>query len=359
MAIRLIYLLACQTFQWLALLARSDASKDTEILMLRHQLAIAQRAQPRPRFSRSDRAVMAALLRLVSKQRRTQVALLVSPRSVLRWHARLIAWKWTYHSRRPGRPPKPEALRQLVVRLARENPGWGYRRVHGEFGGLGHNVAASTVWSILREAGIDPSPQRTDRSWATFLKAQASAIVATDLFHIDTVLLRRWFVLFFINHGTRRVHIAGITRHPTGPWITQQARNYLMDLGDHAESVRFLIRDRGAYFTDTFDAVFHVIGVHVLPTLPRIPRMNAIAERWIGSCRREATNRVLITGERHLRLVVSEYAEHYNQHRPHRSLGQRAPGLLTEPESPTAIDNTRIHRRDRLGGLIHEYTQVA
>ncbi|MGA6160723.1 integrase core domain-containing protein [Stenotrophomonas sp. NPDC087984] len=346
MVIRLIYLLACQAFRWLALLARSDASKDTEILMLRHQLAIARRAQPRPRFSWSDRAVMAVLLPLVSAKRRSQLALLVSPRSVLGRHV-------------PGRPPKPEALRQLVMRLARENPGWGYRRVHGELLGLGRKAAASTVWSILKQAAIDPSPQRVDRSWAAFLKAQASAIVATDLFHIDTVFLRRWFVLFFINHGTRRVHIAGVTRHPTGAWFAQQARNYFMDLGDHVKSVKFLIRDRGAYFTDSFDAVFEAIGVHVLPTLPRVPRMNAIAERWIGSCRRETTDRILITGERHLRLAVSEYAKHHNQHRPHRSLGQRPPDLLTEPQPPTATDNTRIHRRDRLGGLIHEYTQFA
>ncbi|WP_421106408.1 integrase core domain-containing protein [Streptomyces sp. NEAU-S77] len=358
--IRLIYLLACQTFRWLALLARSSATKDAEILMLRHQLTIARRAQPRPRFSWSDRAVMAALLRMiVSKQRRSQVALLISPRSVLRWHARLIAWKWTYPSRSPGRPPKPAALRQLVLRLAKENPGWGYRRVHGELLGLGRDVAASTVWTILKQAGIDPSPQRMDRSWAAFLKAQASAIVATDLFHIDTVFLRRWFVLFFINHGTRQVHIAGITRHPTGPWVTQQARDYLMDLGDHAESIKCLIRDRGAYFTDSFDAVFQAIGVHVIPTLPQVPRMNAIAERWIGSCRREATDRILITGERHLHLIVNEYAEHYNRHRPHRSLEQRAPDQPTEPGSLITADNTRIHRRDRLGGLIHEYTQVA
>ncbi|QDL75844.1 integrase [Streptomyces malaysiensis subsp. malaysiensis] len=359
MVIRLIYLLACQTFRLLALLTRSNAAKDVEILMLRHQLVIAQRNRPRPRFTWCDRAVMAALLRIVSKQRRPQLAMLVTPRSVLRWHARLIAWKWTYPSRRPGRPSKPEAPRQLVLRIARENPGWGYRRIHGELLGLGHKIGASTVWEILKKAGIAPSPQRADRSWAAFLKAQASAIVATDLFHIDTVFLRRWFVLFFIDHGTRRVHIAGITRRPTGPWITQQARNYLMDLGDHAESITFLIRDRGAYFTDSFDAVFQATGVHVLPALPRVPRMNAIAERWIGSCRREVTDRILITGERHLRLVVSEYAEHYNQHRPHRSLGQRAPDLLTEPGPPTATDNIRVLRRDRLGRLIHEYTQVA
>ncbi|MFI0772624.1 integrase core domain-containing protein [Streptomyces sp. NPDC021218] len=183
--------------------------------------------------------------------------------------------------------------------------------------------------------------------------------MSTDLFHIDTVCLRRWFVLFFIDHDTRHVHIPGITRHPTGPCITQQARNYLMDLGDRAESIKFLIRDRGAYFTDSFDAVFQATGIRVVPTLPAVPRMNAIAERWIGSCRREATDRILITGERHLRLIVSEYAEHYNRHRPHRSLGQRAPNRLTEPEPLTATDNTRIRRRDRLGGLIHEYTQVA
>ncbi|MFI8991511.1 integrase core domain-containing protein [Streptomyces antimycoticus] len=327
--------------------------------MLRHQLVVAQRNRPRPRFSWCDRAVIAALLRIVSKQRRPQLALRSSPRSVLHWHARLIAWKWTFPSRRPGRPPKPEALRQLVVRLARENPGWGYRRIHGELVGLGHTIAASTVWKILKEAGVDPSPQRTDRSWAAFLKAQASAVVATDLFHIDTVFLQRWFVLFFIEHGTRRVYIAGITRHPTGPWVTQQARNYLMDLGDHAQSIRYLIRDRGTYFTESFDAVFQAIGTRVVPTLPQAPRMNAIAERWIGSCRREATDHILITGQKHLGLIVNEYAEHYNRHRPHRTLGQRPPDPLITPEPRPASDPTPVSRHDRLGGLIHEYKQVA
>lgn len=179
------------------------------------------------------------------------------------------------------------------------------------------------------------------------------------MFHVDTVFLRRWFVLFFIEHGTRRVHIAGVTRHPTGPWGTQQARNYLMHLGDRAESITFLIRDREPYFTDSFDAIFQAIGVRVVPALPAVPRMNAIAERWIGSCRREATDRILITGARHLRRVVDEYADHHNTHRPHRSLRQRAPDQVTELEPPTASSKNNIARRDRLGGLIHEYSQVA
>ncbi|MGW7757530.1 integrase core domain-containing protein [Streptomyces violaceusniger] len=219
-------------------------------------------------------------------------------------------------------------------------------------------VPQSVFGQVVQKPGINPAPQRTDQSWAAFPKAQA-AIVATDHFHIDTVFLRRWFVLFFIDHSTRHVHIAGATRNPTGPWITQQARNYLMDLGGRAESIRFLIRDRGAYFTDSFDAVFQAAGMRVVPTLPAVPRMNAIAERWIGSCRREATDHILTTGQRHLHLVIGEYAKHYNGHRPHRSLGQRAPDRLTNPDPPTATDNTPLSRRHRLGGLIHEYTQVA
>ncbi|MEU1625019.1 integrase [Streptomyces sp. NPDC020096] len=236
---------------------------------------------------------MAALLRLLGKKKRAQLTLLVSPRTVLRWHAQLIARKWTYPRRRSGRPPKPEALRRLVIGLARENPGWGYRRIQGELLGLGHKVAASTVWEILKKAGTDPAPQRTDRSWATFLKAQASSIVATDVFHVDTVFLRRWFVLFLIEHGSRRVHIAGVTRHPTGSWITQQARNYLMDTGDRTQSITFLIRDRGPYFTDSFDAIFRAVGIRVIPTPPAVPRMNAVAEHWID--RTELSSSVLRT----------------------------------------------------------------
>ncbi|MFE5374513.1 hypothetical protein [Streptomyces mirabilis] len=200
--------------------------------MLRHQLAVLHRSNPKPTFSRGDRAVLAALLRLLSKRRRSALKLLVTPRTVLRWHARLVARKWTYPNRGPGRPAKPEALRALVLRLARENDRWGYRRIHGELLNLGWKVAASTIWEILQQADIDQAPHRADSSWAKFLTAQAQGILAVDVLHVDTVFLRRLFVLFFIDHGTRRVHIAGVTRHVTAEWATQQARNLLMSLGD-------------------------------------------------------------------------------------------------------------------------------
>ncbi|MFH9964930.1 hypothetical protein ACH4PR_26640 [Streptomyces mirabilis] len=179
--------------------------------MLRHQLAVLQRSSPKPAFTSGDRAVLAALLRLLGKRHHSAMKLLVTPRTVLRWHAQLVAKKWTYPPRRPGRPAKPEALRALVLRLARENDTWGYRRIHGELLALGWKVAASTVWEILQRAGIDPAPQRADRSWAKFLKAQAQGILAVDVLHVDTALLRRLFVLFFIEHGSRRVHIAGVS----------------------------------------------------------------------------------------------------------------------------------------------------
>ncbi|WP_306322159.1 MULTISPECIES: integrase core domain-containing protein [unclassified Streptomyces] len=317
MTLRLVYRFGCLLLGWLRLLARSSAAKDVEILVLRHQLSVLERGRPRPTFELGDRAVITALVRLLRKRERLALKLLVSPRTVLRWHARLVKRNWTYPHHRPGRPPKPAALRALVLRLARENDGWGYRRIQAELLNLGWKVAASTVWEILQQAGIEPAPQRADRSWARFLKAQASGMLGVDVFHVDTVLLRRLFVLFFIEHDTRRVHIAGVTRHVTAAWATQCARNLLMSWDDaRAEGIGFLIRDNAGYFTESFDAVFITVGTRVVPILPGVPRMNAIAERWVGSCRREATDRILITSERHLRLVVDEYAHHYNDHRP-------------------------------------------
>ena len=266
MTFRLVYRFGCLLLGWLHMLARSSAAKDVEILVLRHQLAVLQRSSPKPVSTGGDRAVLAALLRLLNKRHRSALKLLASPRTVLRWHARLVAKKWTHPHRRPGRPAKPEALRALVLRPARENDGWGYRRIQGELLNLGWKVAASTVWEILQRAGVYPAPQRADRSWAKFLKAQAGSILAVDVFHVDTVILRRLFVLFFVEHGTRRVHIAGVTRNVTAAWVVQQARNLLMSWDDtRTAGVRYLLRDNAGYFLTVAQVVADVreMGIRV------------------------------------------------------------------------------------------------
>jgi putative transposase len=264
--------------------------------------------------------------------------------------------RWTYPRRQPGRPPVAQPIRALVLRMARENSTWGYRRIQGELVGLGHPVAAATVWKLLKAAGIDPAPQRSGPTWRQFLGAQAHAILAVDFAHVDTVFLRRLYILIVIEHGRRRVHLAGITAHPTGAWVTQQARNLLMNLGDHAEQFRYLIRDRDSKFTAAFDTVFAGADIAILRTPVRAPRANAIAERFVGTLRRECLDHLLIAGPRHLAAVLREFVEHYNTHRPHRSLHQRPPADSTPPRSGAAV---RPLRRDRLGGLIHEYLQVA
>ncbi len=354
---RFAYLAVLRMFGWLALLARSDRAKDAEILILRHQIAVLQRQVKAPKLSWADRAVLAALARLLSRGQLRQLRLIISPRTLLRWHADLVRRHWTYPRRSAGRPRTGASVRALVVEVARDNPSWGYRRIHGELAGLGYKLAPSTVWQILKDAGIDPAPRRSGQSWRAFLDAQAKTILAVDFFHVDTVFLRRLYVLFFIEHGTRRVHVAGITVHPTGEWATQQARNLLMDLEDHADGMKFLIRDRDAKFTGAFDALLTAAGIRIIKTPVQAPRANSIAERWIASARRECLDRMLITGERHLRLVLDEYVDHYNMHRPHRALKQHAPAGRPHPPAPHV--NVRVLRRDRLGGLIHEYSQVA
>jgi putative transposase len=283
--------------------------------------------------------------------------MLVTPATLLRWHRRLVARRWTTDNRRPCRPPIPAGLRALAMRLATDNPTWGYRRIHGELAGLGYQIGASTGWKILHVAGIDPSTRRSGPSWPEFLRAQAHAILAADLFHVDTIRLTRLYAFFVVEHATRQAHILGVTAHPTGAWLTQLARNLTMDLNDAGTTCRFLVRDRDAKFTSTFDAVFTGAGIQVIKTPARAPRANAIAERFVGSIRRELLDRILIINQRHAASVLAQYQDHFNDHRPHRTLGQAAP-LRALPE-PRQTDTNGVHRQDQLGGLLHENEQVA
>ena len=340
-------------FGWLALVARSDISKDVEILVLRHEVSVLRRQVARPKPDWADRAVITALARLLP--RRLRLHRIVTPGTLLAWHRRLLKKKWTYPNA-AGRPPIPDEIRTIVQRLARQNPRWGHRRIQGELLGLGHRIGAGTIRRIQAAAGLTPAPRRTSPTWPQFLASRASGILSCDFLHIDTVFLKRLYVFFVMEIETRRVHVLGVTAKPTGAWTAQQARNLLMELGDRAGHLKFLIRDRDSKFTCAFNEVFAGNGMRIIKTPVRSPRANSLAERYVGTLRRERLDHLLIHGEQHLRRILAEYAQHYNDHRPHQSREQRPP--LYEPGQ--AIDVTaQIKRRQAVQGLISEYWKAA
>jgi transposase InsO family protein len=321
--------------------------------VLRHQLRVLRRSVKRPPFEWRDRVVLAAASRLLPRDR--WAVFLVSPQTLLRWHRELVRRKWRYRQRSPGRPTLDRAIVELVLCFARENPKWGCVRIQGELRKLGVRVGATTIRLLLRRSGLGPAPRRGGPSWAEFLRAQAQGIVACDFFTVETVWLRTLYVLFFIEHRSRRVRLAGVTAHPDGNWMLQQARNLAVE--DQLENVLFLIHDRDAKFSGPFDAILRGEGVRVIKTPVQAPKANAIAERWVRSIRNECLDHLLVFGRRHLERILRDYLRHYNTERPHRSLGLASPGqpLPEVRGSPPA----GIRRQDVLGGLIHEYRAAA
>ncbi|GAB2722801.1 integrase core domain-containing protein [Kitasatospora kifunensis] len=365
MLLRLAYLGVTNTFAMLRLLPMSDREKDVEILALRHQITVLERQLNgvRVRFEASDRAFLATLLHGLPTQVLRRMRLLVRPDTVLRWHRDLVARRHAERSRpkRGGRPRTVRSVRALVLRLATENPGWGYRRLHGELLILGVKVAASTVWEILKDAGIPPAPERASSTWADFLRSQADALLACDFFETVTLSGARLYVFAVIEHASRRIRVLGATAHPTAAWVTQTAKNLVMDLEDAGCRARYLIRDRDGKFPDLFDAILQDAGIEVVLSGIRIPRMNSIMERWVQTCRHELLDRTLVWDQRHLMHALREFEHFYNGHRPHQGIANARPlhplpQPISDPEQITRLD---IRRRDRLGGLLHEYQHAA
>jgi len=331
-------------------------ANDVEIAVLRHQVAVLRRQVARPRYTPTDRIVLATLAKLLPRDR--WKIFLVTPSTLLRWHRELIRRRWIYPTtgRRRGLDP---AVVELVLRLARDNPRWGYLRIVGECRNLGVSVSATSVRSILRRHRLGPAPRRGGPSWTEFLHAQAAGTLACDFLTVETIGLTRLYVFFVIEVERRRVHLGGVTAHPTGAWVTQAARNLLLDLGQQADRFRFLIRDRDAKFTGAFDAVFAAAGIEVVKIAPRAPQANAFAERWVRTVRTECLDWMLIWNRRHLEQVLAVYVEHYNTARPHRGTSLGVPVADGEPAPASPAQVRRIDRVDVLGGLIHEYRHAA
>src|SRR6266536_1275512 len=292
-----VYLVVRNLFALVWLLGRPRRSKEMEILVLRHEVAILRRQASRPRLTRADRALLASLSR--SLARPAWAVFPIKPETLLRWHRQLIARRWAYSHRTPGRPPLKCSLRELIVRLARENSHWGYKRIVGELKGLGIPVSATSVRKVLLEAGLQPAPQRTHSSWRAFLRTHAASMLACDFLTVETIFLQRIYVLFFISLATRRIEYVACSSNPDGRWVTQQARNFSMQF-EGEQPFRFLIHDRDTKFSRAFDEVIRAEGIKVIRTPVQAPNANAFAERWVRTVRADCLDRILILGRRHL-----------------------------------------------------------
>ena len=354
MALSFLYRFVHRVLKAIRIHQMDEVAKDAEILVLRHQLAVLQRQAGRPRLTWSDRAIVSALARFVPRERWS--AFLVTPETILRWHRALVRRRWTFPHRSHGRPALAHETVELIVRLARENPRWGYLRIAGELKKVGIAVSKTSVASVLRRHRLPPAPRRSGPTWSEFLRAQAKGILATDFFTVDTVTLRRFYVLFVIEIDRRRVHLLGVTTNPNGPWVTQMARNFASDLEDAGRHFQFLLRDRDTKFTASFDAVLASVGIDTIRTPVASPRANAFAERFVRTVRQECLDHLLVVSRRHLEALLVEYIGHYNEARPHRSLqlDQPLPRLGTSTSG-----GGKVVRRDILGGIVHEHERAA
>jgi hypothetical protein len=352
-----VYLAVRNLFALVLVVGRSDRSKEVEILVLRHELAVLRRQSIRTRAEPAERALLATLSRVLP--RRSWAAFSVRPETLLRWHRQLVSRRWTYPHRQPGRPPLERPRRQLIVRLARENPHWGYQRIAGELKRLGLAVSPTTVRKVLASADLPPAPERGRQSWRSFLRQQAASTLACDFFTIETLALQRIYVLFFISLATRRLEFIACTANPDGAWVTQQARNLVMQLGEQERRFQLVIHDRDTKFSRAFDDVFRSEGFAVIRTPLQAPNANAFAERWVRTVRNDCLDRILILGRRHLERVLRVYSSHYNEHRPHRALQLAPPDGGNSTADGNAHASADLRRRDLLGGLIHEYQRAA
>jgi putative transposase len=350
-----LYWAVRRLLELVVLCSRGERGKDVEILVLRHELQVLRRQVGRPRLGVADRTVLAALGQVLARPQRR--SFLVQPATLLRWHHELVRRRWTYPARRPGRPAARGTGAAARPAPGRGEPSGGYKRIHGELVGLAIPLSPSSVWNILRRHGIAPVPRRASASWREFLRQQAAGILECDFFTVETVWPRRLHVLFFIGLERRFVYLAGVTANRDGAWVAQQARNLIMTLAEQEQRPRFLIRDRDRKFTAAFDEVFRSEGIRVIRAPIAAPRAKSHAERWVGSVRRECLDRILIVSRSHLERVLREYVIHYNTHRPHRTLEQQPPLLKLAPAS--VRDIASVWRRDRLGGLLHEYERAA